>query len=763
MLWGYDIVDAHAAYRTVQWRNFHVWGTFPLWDPTTFAGRSIVGDSLSGLLNPLGAIFWLSPSPRLFGYYLLAWISLSAWGMYLYARLKGCGRTGGVFAACAFAFSGKASAHVLAGHVELLTAALCLPWLMWGLERLLRKRDLLHAGLLAVLLFLASTCGSIQILYWHFLFLGFYTLGTGLATEAAEGRWRRYAGNVGLLAASVALYIPLGAAWWFPVVRQTLSLSNRLGSVDYLFSASYSIAPKELLRLVWPYAGTPSPDRAGPGLDSLNELWETASFQGVTVLVLAAASLVVFRRRREVLALGLFVVILLGVALGEHTLLHPLACELIPGFSLFRAPGRLAFYVNFLLALLAGKVLSGDRGNGRLTAVGAMTGLGLLASVLGTILLPRLDAEPATGLWVPVLVLLAPAVALALGWKKRNFSGLWTYSFLGMLLVELIWVWNGHLRTADPGKALPESPAGLYLSRQRPHETFRYYDSGRVMKPWHAAHYGLELFGGYHPGMYRHFVDLYSRIWIHDEPGPAVLQAHDPSEAACPVVLDLMNVRYVVTKHPLSLPGYIEVFSVSPEEGGSTQYVYRRPSAMPRAWVVGRAETPPPGTTVLEALCTVDPRRKCLVEDAPLFGSAAYQELLGFWNGPADVTFTFQTEGKGVAILSQAWHPDWRAFDKGRPVPVRRVNHGMIGVPIEAGTHSLRLYYSPWDFYLGMTVSALSALGLLLALLLRRRSRLRTTSAISVRDLPTQISRVKRSEEDARLQMARMVSETDDE
>ena len=43
-----------------------------------------------------------------------------------------------------------------------------------------------------------------------------------------------------------------------------------------------------------------------------------------------------------------------------------------------------------------------------------------------------------------------------------------------------------------------------------------------------------------------------------------------------------------------------------------------------------------------------------------------------------------------------------------KTVPVRRVNHAQIDVPIEAGKHQLRVFYFPWDFYLGLGVSALA-------------------------------------------------------
>ena len=49
-LTSFDIVAAQSEYKFVQWHSFSDWGRFPLWDPTVFCGKSIVGDSLPAVL-----------------------------------------------------------------------------------------------------------------------------------------------------------------------------------------------------------------------------------------------------------------------------------------------------------------------------------------------------------------------------------------------------------------------------------------------------------------------------------------------------------------------------------------------------------------------------------------------------------------------------------------------------------------------------------------------------------------------------------------
>ena len=60
-----------------------------------------------------------------------------------------------------------------------------------------------------------------------------------------------------------------------------------------------------------------------------------------------------------------------------------------------------------------------------------------------------------------------------------------------------------------------------------------------------------------------------------------------------------------------------------------------------------------------------------------------------------------------MVVISQAWHPDWRATDHGQLVEVRRVNYDFVGVCVGPGDHEIRVWYWPWDFYLGCYVAAL--------------------------------------------------------
>lgn len=719
MMWGNDIVRIGVADKQVEWSSFWQWHSFPSWDPTTFCGKSRTGDQIPLFLHPLGFVFWLTPSLSLFGFVQWFYVVVAGCGMFLFARRKGCDAFGAFFASVAFAASGKTAAHLFAGHFGLVLEFIQLPWLLLVADVLIEKKRFSSALLFGAVLALVATMGSMHVLYLHILFT------TGYLALSLFDVWRdkgRRAASRALLYYVVGLLVFLAASagWWLPIVRQTLLLSARAQTEDFAFSTMGSAAPRDLLRFVWPFSGIPRPQPFLPDM-VLKFSWETASYPGLVTLCLAVAAVIVLRRRRAVLLLGVLGLLALLLSMGKHSPLYWLAYHIIPGFGLFRAPGRMLFYTNFAVAVLAGLLISHGSEAKLRGFVPAVFGVMVQIALIAPLVMQGSSLDPASGRWVPLLVALVLAPC-AVFWAMGTLSDkLWRGVCLVLLLSELFIFWKPHLQVVDPGRALPDFSAAEYLAERREEEEFRVLDTTRMIEQQIAARHGLEIVTGYHAGVYGHHLDLYKRIWRRDESDIVELHMHSPREIACPVILDLMNVRYLISVERDLGPGYEEVYRTPPDELEHVRYVYRRESTLPRAFLVARAEIPSEESTVVDALCFTDPREVCLVTDRPFVGSAQFRELPIDRRSPSDVTLRFSTKEKGVVVISQSWHPDWRATDNGAPVEVRRVNHAQVGIPLDPGEHELRVWYHPWDFYLGCTVSGLTLVAMTVFLLVSRR------------------------------------------
>ena len=699
-----DIVRANCEYKYAQWHSFSEWGRFPLWDPTVFSGKSIVGDSLTALLNPPQWLFWILPSPALFGYLLWFYATLGAWGMFLLAKRKGCDAHGALVAAVIFTLGGKMAAHLYAGHVEVLGAMLCLPWIMLATEGVLDKPSFSRAALLGATFALVCSCGSVQIMYWHFLFAGAYAL-LWLLDRAFRNGWRAVVRPALVLAAGTLSFLVFAAPWWFPIVRQTLLLAARARGTDYAFASSNSPDYADLLHLVWPFHGIIPPAALEPGTKQDILFWEKTIYLGLVPLaLLGPACLWPQKNRSATFILVILLLVSFALGLGDHGPIYWLATKVVPGFGMFRCPGRFFFYTSFAAALLVGLFLSDGGAAARKWNVLAFSG-GLLAVVTaGALWLSWTGSPPTAHAWLPVIVLTLFVLATVLWLRGVLPEHLWKTVLLLLVCCDLFVVWQEHFLVAPTENFVPKGRVVEYFQEAQKREEFRIL-APEIIDQTRAARYGLEIVNGYHPGVSGRFLDLYKAIWKLDDFDSTTLMNHPPTDIVHPVILDLLNVNYlaVAVSKPL-LPG--EQGVQLPDCSGPEIRIFRRPTALPRVYLVPGANVPPAGVSLLDALCAMNPTAGCLVEDHPFQGGDAFKFLPYDRSSASDLTLNFTSEKGGVAVISQAWHPDWRATDHGLPVEVRRVNYDFVGVCVGPGEHEIRVWYRPWDFYLGCAIAA---------------------------------------------------------
>ena len=703
-----DLGNAHSEYKYVQWRSFADWGRFPLWDPTIFCGKSIVGDSLPAVLNVPQWLFWITPSPVFFGYILWFYATLGAWGMFFFAKKRGCDPQGAMIAAVVFALGGKVAGHLYAGHLEVLATTFCLPWIMLAAEGALEKPSLLRACLLGAALALAATCGSVQIMYWHFLFVGAYALLWLLSGLFQRRGMRATFWSALAFAAGMLSFLVFAAPWWLPIFTQTLMLSGRAQGTGYSLAASFSPQYADLLHLLWPFHEITPPAWPAEG-KGIQVFWEKTLYMGVIPLtLLVPACLLPGKHRASVVILAVLTTLTFLLALGSSGPLLGLAVRCIPGFGFFRCPGRLFFYTAFLAALLVGLFVSDGGSTLKKRMVLAVSGLMLAAVIVGAFLLWRTEGEwtARAGLPIALLVLFVP---LALLWMRGTLPDrLWKASVLLLVCADLFVIWNGHIVVQKTEIAVQGTPVGEFLAGQKRDEEFRFLAPEALLNQTRAARYGLEMVAGYHPGIYGRYLDLYKAIWKSDDSTTTLLKEHSPQDVAHPVLLDLMNVVFtVVAPADPGVEGATAVEIAARDGGPLLAKAYRRDSALPRVCIVPGADLPAPGTTLLDALCSIDPKAGCLVEDRPFKGGDAFRPLPFERQSPSDLTVRFKSEKGGVVLISQAWHPDWKATDNGQLVEVRRVNYDFVGVCVTPGDHEIRVWYLPMDFYLGCYIAVL--------------------------------------------------------
>ena len=113
----------------------------PLWDPYVFAGHPFLANGQHSALYPLSLVFYVLPLWRAYG--VFAWLQLGLAGTfaYLFARVLGIRRLGGLIAGITFQFSGFMVASVV--HLMIIAGASWLPFILAMVELVVQQRPAL--------------------------------------------------------------------------------------------------------------------------------------------------------------------------------------------------------------------------------------------------------------------------------------------------------------------------------------------------------------------------------------------------------------------------------------------------------------------------------------------------------------------------------------------------------------------------------------------------------------------------------------------
>ncbi len=184
-------------------------------------------------------------------------------------------------------------------------------------------------------------------------------------------------------------------------------------------------------------------------------------------------------------------------------------------------------------------------------------------------------------------------------------------------------------------------------------------------------------------------------------------------------MLDMLNVRYILSIEPLEEPTLSEVYR-------GEIYIYENLNALPRVMLYGSYTILDSQQAVLAAMNApdFDPRTQLYTTEALNFSPAAVSgEAFITRYDPNHVTIEVSTAQAAILVLGDMDYPGWKAYIDGKETEITRANYLFRAVVVDAGEHRVEFRYqsSVVSGSLAVSVISLSLLTAAGLVLLRRK------------------------------------------
>ncbi len=728
---GWRFGDMGASY--LHWRTYGFsWmarGVVPWWNTHTFCGAPFAANFETALFYPLNLPFLLMPPVLAVNGSIVLHLSLSAAGTALLATRFGTCTAGAVVAALVYTLSGPFGGRLFAGHLTIVCSLAWFPWLILYIEDTLagrRSPRWVAAG--AVLYALQITAGHPQVLYFGSCLAGVYTLVRLAGTERRMGALASLGGAVLLGAMLAAVPLAITAAYTAEGSREGLTLAT---------AGTFDLPPVHLVGLLVPgYFGVPGRTIYWGAWYG----WEVAVYTGIGTLVLVAAGTVWALGRGEgtirwrALALLVLVILGLAVALGRATPVHGVLFHFVPGFDLFRGPGKILGLLALPVGLLAGMglhgvmaALGGDKMLRRLIlSVGAFVALGVCAA-WSPFLTEGLSQSfvrtvadtfhgggallelPREALESPEVIAASRSAAMsAVAWAMVRlaviaiavgaFAGIprlrpWLpVTIAALVFADLASSHRNWVTRLDSGSTLLADVAPVYTREER----LILVDPTR--SPNTALSTGALLLNGYEPVYPRRFGE-FMNAW-NGRPMGFYTPVPDPLRGS--PLAAAAGVGGV-----LGSEGITDVAGSAPRARLMDRWrVHETEEEAWRALSDGWTSR----TLVLVGGDVPPPRERGTPPPPVRLESPTPNELVARWDAPFE----------GMLYLADTWMTGWRAETGGRELPMLRANHAFRAVPVEEPMREVRFVYTPPGLVGGVFVS-MAGLAVLILLVAMRR------------------------------------------
>ena len=732
--------DELARHPINEWRDSYISENedMPQWYPNLFSGMPSYG----GYIYMTGDPTKIFRNTILFNPGLKIWffLSLAGYGTFFILRILGSSLTAGVLGGLMTGLTPYGFGLVNAGHLNKIFAMAYVPWVLAAILYFMKNRSLKSICMLSLVTALQLWANHPQIVYYTWMIVGFYYVwNIGSLYKEKSFSLQSHMFELGgiLVALFVALLMvsdPYKEVYTFQKhsnrgAKSVLDKTEETSSgTDWKYATQWSFHPKEVISFIYPYfyglQNFPTRDLKSAAYWGHMPFTQSTHYLGLVAVILAILGALLKKPDRIDLFFWVTTILILVTGFGSHfPILFKPFFEIFPFFSKFRIPSMIYALLAITIPILAARgydtFINQDNGKHIFEKILYFIG-GIAASSFLLLILADFSIDftsPKDGRYNPSIigqltsmrldlfnkgVFLAIAISLSLitlFWAVKNnkiSKTLFGYAIIGLTIIDL-GVLNSEFIDVKPKKNMDrlfkKTDIINYLVTENTH--FRVYPADELTSNKYS-YWNIESIGGYRPIKLRSYQDLM-----------------DAGGFNRPHILDMLNVKYILTRKKINNPNFIQV--------NDLKGIYENKKVLPKAWIVGNLKNVySQRESLMETLMTgFNPSNSAVVVDYN--GNDIPENVVGKANVKTKeenkIEIDCQSETGGLLVLSEIYYkPGWKAFVNGKETPIFQTNHILRSVRIPSGSSEVIFKYDKSDWEKTRLLSRISFLSIILLL-----------------------------------------------
>ena len=721
-----EIVTANddlARHPINEWRDKYIAENenMPQWYPNLFSGMPSYG----GYIYMTGDPTKLFRNTILFNLGLKVWffLSLGGFGTFFLLKTLGSSSNAGVLGGLITGLTPYGFGLVNAGHLNKIFAMAYVPWVLACFLVFMKKKSLKSICVLSLITALQLWANHPQIVYYTWMIIGFYyvwSIGTEYKNKSFSLASKLYELGGVVIAIILALIMvsdPYNEVYTFQKHsnRGAKSVLEKMEETslgtNWNYATQWSFHPKEVISFVYPYfyglQNFSTRDLKSAAYWGYMPFTQSTHYLGLIALILASIGALLKKPDKISLFFWITTILILITGFGKFfPLLYKPFFELFPFFSKFRIPSMIYALLPITISILAAKgydILVSSKGEKHIFKkafyfVGGIVAVSFLFLIVSDFMIDFSSSKDGRynssiqgqlrsirydlfnkGCFLAISVSLC-FLGLYYSYVKNKISkSLFNFGVIGLIILDL-GILNNEFINVKPKKNMDRmfkknSIIDHLISDK---SNFRVFPADEITSNKYS-YWNVESIGGYRPIKLRAYQDLMDAGGFN--------RSH---------ILDMLNVKYVLTRKKINNPNFIPV--------GDMKGIYENKKVLPKAWIIGDLKiVESQKESLMETLMTgFNPYSSAVVlkyegDDMP--ANVNGQAIIKL-KEENKIEINCQSETGGLLVLSEVYYkPGWKAFVNGVETKIYQTNHILRSVYIPSGESEVLFEYddSRWQ------------------------------------------------------------------